>query len=182
MKKIIVKLKENTTEFFKFSGIASSESKDADGDIIKQHGIDLSLVLNGKAIVNLEHDEPSVGFIEHAEIINNELYIEGIVFNTTVKTNQFYKMLQKNDPQNPVTLSIEFVNVERAKNNPSIMNQVVLTGVALIGIRDEPANKDTYAQLLKSIPRADLFVELMRRANDSVEFRQKLLKILNMTK
>lgn len=178
MKRITVRLKENTTEFFKFSGIASSESPDTDGDIIKQRGIDLSLVTNGKAIVNLEHDEPSMGFIEHAEIINNELYIEGIVFNKTVKSNQFYKMLQKNDPQNPVTLSIEFVNVERSEENPSIMNQVVLTGVALIGIRDDPANKDTYAQLLKSIPKDQLLQELLRRASISKVFKARLLKIV----
>ena len=85
MKKVIVKLKESTASFYRFTGIASTESKDSQGEIIKQNGINLSLVKNGKAIVNIEHDEPSVGNIEFAEIREGQLYIEGIVYNRTIK-------------------------------------------------------------------------------------------------
>lgn len=179
MKTIAVKLKANSEKYFRFSGIASSESRDTYGEIIKQRGINLSLVKQGKAIVNAEHDNTTIGNIEFAEIRNGQLYIEGIVYITTVKAKQFYDRLLKNDPNKPVTLSIEFVNPEYKKDDASILTEVILTGVALIGIRDEPANKDTYAELLKSISKADLFNELCRRANNSPTFKDQLLQLLS---
>lgn len=182
MKTIAVKLKANSDKFFRFSGVASSESKDTYGEIIKQRGINLSLVNQGKAIVNAEHDNTTIGKIEFAEIRNHQLYIEGIVYIKTVKAKQFYDRLIKNDPNRPVTLSIEFVNPEYKKNDNSILTEVILTGVALIGIRDEPANKDTYAELLKSVSKEQLFEELVKRAQSSSDFQARLIDILNKTK
>ena len=179
MKTISIKLKSNDGKFFKFSGVASTESRDTTGEIIKQRGIDLSLVKLGKAIVNAEHDNTTIGKIEFAEIRNGQLYIEGIVYIKTVKAKQFYDRLLKNDPDRPVTLSIEFVNPEYEKNDESVLTEIVLTGVALIGIRDEPANKDTYAELLKSISKADLFHEICQRANGSSTFKDQLLHLLS---
>lgn len=179
MKTIAVKLKDNNDKFFRFSGIASSESRDTAGEIIKQRGIDLSLVKRGKAIVNAEHDNTTIGNIEFAEVRNGQLYIEGIVYIKTVKAKQFYDRLVKNDPNRPVTLSIEFVNPEYAKGDESTLTEVVLTGVALIGIRDKPANKDTYAELLKSVSKADLFNELRRRANNSPTFKDQLILLIS---
>lgn len=179
MKKIAVKLKANNDKFFRFSGVASSETRDTYGEIIKQRGIDLSLVKMGKAIVNAEHDNTTIGNIELAEIRNGQLYIEGIVYIKTVKAKQLYDRLLKNDPNRPVTLSIEFVNPVYAKGDESVLTEVILTGVALIGIRDEPANKDTYAELLKSVSKAELFNELRRRANNSSTFKDQLLQLLS---
>ncbi len=179
MKKISVTLKDNNNKFFRFSGIASSESRDTTGEIIKQHGIDLSLVKRGKAIVNAEHDNTTIGKIEFAEVRSGQLYIEGIVFIKTVKAKQFYDRLLKNDQNKPVTLSIEFVNPEYAKNDESVLTEIVLTGVALIGIRDEPANKDTFAELLKSVSKADLFNEICQRAYKSSNFKDQLLQLLS---
>ena len=182
MKIISVKLKANNDKFFRFSGVASSESKDTYGEIIKQRGINLSLVKQGKAIVNAEHDNTTIGNIELAEVRNGQLYIEGIVYIKTVKAKQFYDRLVKNDTNRPVTLSIEFVNPEYKKNDNSVLTEVILTGVALIGIRDEPANKDTYAKLLKSVSKEQLFEELIRRAQSSYDFQARLIDILNKVK
>ena len=179
MKTISVKLKSNNGKFFRFSGVASTESRDTTGEIIKQRGIDLSLVKRGKAIVNAEHDNTTIGQIEFAEIRNSQLYIEGIVYIKTVKAKQFYDRLLKNDQNKPVTLSIEFVNREYAKNDESVLTEIVLTGVALIGIRDKPANRDTYAELLKSVSKADLFTEICQRANGSSTFKDQLLHLLS---
>lgn len=178
MKQISVKIKEANQKYFKFSGIASTESRDSYGEIIKQHGIDLSLVSLGKVIVNAEHDEPSIGKITHAEIKNGQLYIEGMVQIKTIKAKRFYELLTQKDPKFPVTLSIEFVNPEYSKNDKSKLNGILLTGVALIGLRDEPANRDTYAELLKSVSKLDLLNELMKRASKSNEFKARLLKLL----
>lgn len=178
MKTIAVSIKSQNEKFFKFSGIASSETRDTYGEIIKQRGIDLSLVKRGKVIVNAEHDDTVIGSVELAEIRDGQLYIEGIVYIKTVKAKQFHERLLKNDPSKPVTLSIEFVNPDYNKNDKSVLNEVVLTGVALIGIRDKPANKDTYAQLLKSVSKADLFDELLRRANNSPTFKNQLQHML----
>lgn len=177
MKTISVKLKSSNHKFFRFSGIASSESRDASGEIIKQRGINLSLVKLGKAIVNSEHDNTTIGKIEFAEVRGDQLYIEGIVYIKTVKAKQFYDRLVRNDPSQPVTLSIEFVNPEYEKEDDSILTEIILTGVALIGIRDEPANKDTYAELLKSFTKQELLNELLRRANASEEFKNKVKRL-----
>ncbi|MEK6775159.1 MAG: hypothetical protein AABY64_14555 [Bdellovibrionota bacterium] len=181
MTTIAVKLKANNDKFFRFSGVASSESRDAAGEIIKQRGIDLSLVRRGKAIVNAEHDNTTIGNIELAEIRDGQLYIEGIVYIKTIKAKQFYDRLVKNDPEKPVTLSIEFVNPEYAQGDESTLTEIILTGVALIGIRDKPANNDTYAELLKSVSKEDFFDEIMRRAHSSEEFKKRLIKILKFT-
>lgn len=178
MKKLSVTLKDNNNKFFRFSGIASSESRDATGEVIKQHGIDLSLVRSGKAIINAEHDNTTIGKIEFAEVRSGQLYIEGIVYIKTVKAKQFHERLKKNDINTPVTLSIEFVNPEYQQDDESVLTEVILTGVALIGIRDKPANKDTYAELLKSVSKDEIFHELLRRSNDSSNFKYQLLQIL----
>lgn len=178
MKTLTVYLKHTDKTFFRFGGVASSESRDTYGEIIRQRGINLSLVKQGKVIVNAEHDNSTIGKIEYAEIQNGKLYIEGVVYLKTLKARRFYDLLKKNDPNKPVTLSIEFVNPEYSKTDRSTLNQVVLTGVALIGLKDEPANKDTYAELLKSISKKELFEELMRRANSSSAFKDRLTKIL----
>lgn len=179
MKTITVKLKDNSDKYFRFSGIASSESRDEDGEIIKQDGIDLSLVHLGKAIVNAEHDNKTIGKIEYAEIQNSQLYIEGIVYIKTVQAQQFYDLLKRNDPNKPVTLSIEFINPEYAIKDVSIVTESVLTGVALIGLREEPANKDTYVELLKSCSKSQIFNELIHRSNNSPQFKYQLQKLLN---
>lgn len=178
MKTITVKLKDSYEKHFRFSGIASSESKDYYGEIIKQRGIDLSLVKRGKAIINAEHGETIIGRIEHAEIQNGKLYVEGLVYIKSIKAKQFYDLLKKNDPNKPVTLSIEFVNPQYSSKHKSTLTGVVLTGVALVGLKDEPANKDTYAELLKSISKEDFFDEIMRRANRSLDFTKRLHEIL----
>lgn len=178
VKTVTVKLKNSDKTFFRFSGIASSESRDTYGEVIKQRGIDLSLVKQGKAIVNAEHDNVTIGNIEFAEVRDGQLYIEGIVYIKTLKAKRFYDLLQKGDANKPVTLSIEFVNPGYSKNNKSTLTDVVLTGVALIGLRDEPANPDTYAELLKSVSKDEILNELIRRANDSPSFKNQLLQIL----
>lgn len=179
MKTLTVHLKYSDKAFFKFSGVASSESRDSYGEIIKQQGINLSLVRQGKVVVNAEHDNITIGKIEQAEIRNGTLYVEGIVYLKTPKAKRFYDLLKDNDPTRPVTLSIEFVNPGYSKYDRSIVNEIVLTGVALIGIKDEPANKDTYVELLKSVPKAELLNELKRRSNLSPSFKNQLLQILS---
>lgn len=179
MKILTVHLKHSDKTFFKFGGVASSESRDSYGEIIKQRGINLSLVSQGKVFVNAEHDDTTIGRIEHAEIRNGNLYVEGIVYLKTIKAHQFYDLLKKEDPDNPVTLSIEFVNPEYSRKDRSILNQIILTGIALIGLKDEPSNKDTWAELLKSITKEELFAEIKRRSDTSPVFRLKLEKILS---
>ena len=178
MKTLTVHLKHSDKTFFKFSGVASSESRDSYGEIIKQRGINLSLVGQGKVIVNAEHDNSTIGKIEHAEIQNGKLYVEGIVYLKTLKAKHFYDLLKNNNPSQPVTLSIEFVNPEYSKSDKSTLNQIILTGVALVGLKEEPANKDTYAKLLKSVSKEDLLNEIIKRANNSSSFKNQLHQLL----
>lgn len=178
MKTITVKLRQYDKTYFRFSGIASSESRDSYGEIIKQRGIDLTLVDQGKAIVSAEHDNTTIGKIEYAEIRSGRLYIEGIVYLDTPKAKRFYNLLLKDDPNRPVTLSIEFVNPEYSRNDKTTLTKVILTGVALVGLVEEPANKDTYVELLKSISKKELLKELVKRADKSPDFKEQLLLIL----
>lgn len=178
MKTLTVHLKNSDKTFFRFGGVASSESRDTYGEIIKQRGIDLSLVKQGKAIVNAEHDDITIGKIEFAEVRNGQLYIEGIVYIKTIKAKQFYDLLKKNDPTRPVTLSIEFVNPEYSAQDDSILVDIILTGVALVGLKDEPANKDTYVELLKSISKDEILKELLHRSDNSPIFKNQLLQLL----
>ncbi|MBY0315403.1 MAG: hypothetical protein K2Q26_07780 [Bdellovibrionales bacterium] len=179
MKTLTVHLKSNNDTFFRFGGVASSESRDTHGEIIKQQGINLSLVSQGEVIVNAEHDNLTIGRIENAEVKNGKLYVEGIVYLKSIKAKRFFNLLKKDDPSNPVSLSIEFVNPEYSKADKNTLNQVVLTGIALIGLKDEPANSDTYAELLKSISRADLFNELKRRSELSPVFKNSVQRLLS---
>lgn len=178
MKAITVKLKSSDKISFRFSGVASSESRDTYGEIIRQRGIDLSLVKQGKVVVNAEHDGAAIGKVEYADIRNGRLYVEGIVYVRTLNAKRFYDLLKKSDPNRPVTLSIEFVNPEYSKSDKSTLTDVVLTGVALIGLKDEPANTDTYAELLKSVSKNEILNELIRRSNDSPLFKSQLLALL----
>lgn len=179
MKLITVNIKESSAQSFKFCGVASSESRDSYGEIIKQKGIDLSLVAKGKVIVNAEHDEPTIGRVTFAEVQNGQLYLEGLVEIKTIKAKRFFELLKQKDPKYPVTLSIEFVNPEYSKKDKSQLDSIVLTGVALIGLRDEPANSDTFAELLKSMSKSDLIKEIQKRSKRSQSFRFQMLRLLS---
>lgn len=178
MKTVTVRLKNGDNTSFRFAGIASSESRDSYGEIIKQQGIDLTLVEQGKAIVTAEHGGTTIGKIEYAAVRNGQLYLEGVVFLKTIMAKRFYELLKDNSKDNPVTLSIEGVNPEYSKTDRSTLTEIILTGVALVGLEAEPANKDTFAKLLKSISKQDLLAELMRRAEGSPDFKIQLQRIL----
>lgn len=179
MKIIKVKLKYDGISYFKFGGIASSESIDSYGEIINQSGINLSLVKEGKVIVNSEHGNEIIGRIESAQIVDNKLHVEGVVFVKTIAAKKFYELLKLNDPNKPVTLSIELINLIYSKDDKSFLKESVLSGVALVGINNYPANKDTYAELLKSIKKEDLIIEIIRRAERNKNFKARLLKLLS---
>lgn len=179
MKTITVRLKDIGKGYFRFAGIASSETRDTYGEIIRQRGINLSLVPQGKVIITPEHEEFTIGKIDHARLQANKLYVEGTVYLKHPKAIRFFNILKKNDQTRPVTLSIEFVNPEYSANDRSILNQVILTGVALVGLDAEPANPDTYVNLLKSVPRHLLLAELIRRSEKSESFRNQLIQIIN---
>lgn len=179
MKKITVHLKNVGKDHFRFSGIASSESRDAYGEIIKQRGINTSLVKQGKVIVNAEHEDAVIGRIETAEVRQNQLYVEGIVYLKNPKAKKFYNLLLEQNPHKPVTLSIEFVNPKHFAKDRSILSEVILTGVALVGLEAEPANSDTYVELLKSVTRDQLIQELIRRSENSDAFKERLNALLN---
>ncbi len=75
-------------------------------------------------------------------------------------------------------MSVELVNPDFSPTDKTIMTNTVLTGVALVGIRHEPANKNTYAELLKSVTKQQLFNEILRRAEGSLTFRNHLEQLV----
>lgn len=144
--------KSETDEYFEIEGLASTDDKDLEGEILKQN-FDLSSILAGKGYLNDDHgnnypnkDHARIGVIDEAKITPAGLWIKGKVWKDHPASVSFKNEL-KHKP-GMVQFSIEGYSQKRTGANRGTVNKAYVTGVALTR---NPVNPYTYAQLAKSL-------------------------------
>lgn len=133
-------------------GIASTEDKDLQGEIVKAEGIVLSYFLNS-GFINDNHAKDTSGKIgvpTEAKITKNALWIKGYLLDTERARAicELANALEKSGSNRKLAWSIEGKILERDKKDPNVVTKCWLKDVALTA---EPVNPHTYADFSKSI-------------------------------
>lgn len=134
-------------------GIASTLDKDSDGEILDPNGFDLGFFMKS-GFLNWHHQskgDPSsiVGEPTKAEVRNNELYIEGELYNDSPLAQKVWdlgQLLEKSGSKRRLGFSVEGSIIE---TNP--VNKKYITKARIIGcaITPTPKNSNTLMNIMK---------------------------------
>lgn len=146
--------KAETDEWFEVEGLASTDDRDLQGEILQQEGFDLSPIRQGKGYFNADHgqhydvkDQARLGIIEEAELTEKGLWIKGKVFKNHPESMIYYNELKHGKP-GAVQFSVEGAIVQRDDMDKGWVKRARIAGVALTR---NPVNPKTYASLSKSL-------------------------------
>jgi len=133
-------------------GLASTESRDQQGEIIIQKGMDLTPIDKKQGYLNFDHKtgpENLIGTISGYTKTKKGLYVEGNLFKNHTRAKSVYEIMSSlsDGDKGRVGLSVEGAIVERDSKNPKIIKKCKIKNVALTF---NPVNTDTYADLVKS--------------------------------
>jgi len=179
---------------WKIRGLACTENKDRQGEIILQKGIDLSPVDSKKGWLNYEHSkllEDRIGTLDGYAKTDKGLVIEGRLFKAHKRAQAVYEIMQslgEND-KGRIGLSVEGSVLERDAFNPKIIKKCQIRNCA---VTFNPVNTDTYADLIKGFNASEVEFEateenalLQEAATDEPVFTvaqvSALLKSLGIT-
>lgn len=134
-------------------GLASTPSKDQQGEIVLVKGLDLTYLDQGKGTFNWNHfgdKDPSsvIGLItEHNRTPDGELYVKGRLLKALPKAQAAYnlmKALSAEGESRRMGMSIEGKVLHKA-------NQVIYKAwVKAVALTMDPVNQDTYVSFAKS--------------------------------
>lgn len=145
----IVKSANPSSKNFKIKGLASTPTKDKDGDVLEQN-FDLSEF----KWINYEHGKnPSevIGEITKARVTKRGLEIEGELYADNELAKEVYNLavnMQKAGNGNRLGLSVEGRTIERDNKDKSKVKKAQLFAVAVC---KTPMNGDTFLDITKSL-------------------------------
>jgi hypothetical protein len=140
-------------------GIASTADVDSDGEILEPSGYDLSR-LTTSGHINWNHlakNDPSkiIGEPDVAKIVNNKLYIEGVLYKGHDLAESVWKYaetLNGNNTTRRLGWSVEGRALQRDPMNPKRITKALITNVA---ITPSPVNASTFVDIVKGTQRED---------------------------
>lgn len=143
---------------WKVKGLASTEHKDQQGEIIIQKGMDLTPIDKKQGYFNFDHQpgiENIVGAIDGYSKTPAGLYVEGRLFKNHTKAKALHEIMSSlgESDRGRVGLSVEGRIIERDPYNPKIIKKCEIKNVA---ITLNPVNSDTYADLMKSLTHSEM--------------------------
>jgi hypothetical protein len=137
----------------RIEGIASTEAKDLQGEIVKQSGLDISALKAGLGLFNYDHEkgpENILGAIDDADLTDRGLKVKGYLFKHQPRAKAFYDIMRSLKPEQSkrVQMSIEGKIVKREGENGKVIGKAKVEKVALTV---DPVNTETYTELVKSL-------------------------------
>lgn len=156
---------------WRVAGIASTSSKDRQGEVIIPEGIDATPIAKGKGFFNWDHDnspENTVGVLDSYKKTPNGMFVEGRLFKNHTRAKAVYEImssLNKGDTGR-VGMSVEGKVLERDPKNPSIIKRCLIKNVALTM---NPVNQDTFADIIKSMSTEEVQFESEGKPNETNE-------------
>lgn len=138
---------------WQISGVASTEDRDLQGEIVKQNGLDISVLKAGRGLFNYEHrsnPEDIVGLVEDANFIDKGLKVDGYLFRSHKRAQAIAEIMQslKKGHEKRVQLSIEGAVINRDPSDKKVVKAARIENVA---ITFAPVNQNTYATFAKSL-------------------------------
>lgn len=142
---------------WRIMGLASTASRDLQGENINLKGLDLTPIKKGKGVWSYDHKkgpENTLGIIDTYNLEKKGLYLGGYLFKNHDRAkavHQIMSSLNKSD-RGRVGMSVEGVVKQRAGRDGKTINKAVISGCALTL---NPINTDTYCDLVKSFSSVD---------------------------
>lgn len=133
-------------------GLASTQNRDQQGEIIDLKGLDLSPIKKGRGIFNFDHKkgpENTVGIIDTYKFSDDGLYLGGYLFKGHDRAKALYQImgsLNKAD-RGRMGMSVEGVIKERKGADGKVIAKATIHSCALTM---NPVNSDTFINLVKS--------------------------------
>lgn len=134
-------------------GLASTNQKDLQGEVVDPKGLDLSPIEKGRGIFNFDHKkgpENVIGIIDKAHQSEKGLFMGGYLFKNHERAksvHQIMSSLGKSD-QGRMGMSIEGVIQERTGKDGKTIKKAKIMSCALTL---NPVNTDTYVNFAKSL-------------------------------
>ena len=131
-------------------GIASTDSRDLQGEIVKQHGIDFSYFLK-HGYFNDDHKtgpEHKVGQPTECKITKNGMWVKGFLFNSHKKADEYWELmhaLNESGSTRQVGFSIQGKVKRRAGK------EISECWIQDIALTPAPVNTTTWAEIAKSL-------------------------------
>jgi hypothetical protein len=153
-------------------GLASTSSKDRQGEVILPEGIDASPIDEGRGLLNWDHlkgPENILGSLDSYKKTPEGFFVKGRLFKNHDKAksvHQIMSSLNKSDKLK-MGMSVEGKILERAGQDGKIIKKCQINAVALTM---NPVNQDSFVDLVKSMSGTDL------EFNSSAENLQVLAK------
>lgn len=148
----IIKAKdEEGNEIMKLGGIASTASRDTDGESLDPNQFDLSY-LKSNGHINWGHSKDPdaiIGEPINAEIRKEGLWVESMLYPDSPLAKKVYKLaqrLQKNSKKRRLGYSIEGKATSRDPNDPTRVTSAMITNIALT---PNPKNSDSIVDIIK---------------------------------
>lgn len=158
-------------------GLASTSSRDQQGEIILPEGIDATPIEKGRGILNWDHQkgpENTVGLLDSYQKTPEGFFIKGRLFKNHQKAKSIHEIMSslgKSD-SGRMGLSVEGKILERAGKDGKTIKKCVINAVALTM---NPVNQDSYASLAKSLNSDNSEVEFEGDQSSPLEEVQKSL-------
>jgi len=131
----------------KLVAIASTETKDRMGDVIKASGWKLNNYKKNPVLLFAhKYNEPPIGIAKNIRIEENKLVFEP-VFHGITQLSREIKEMYTSEPPIMRAFSVGFIPLKTAENNPHIIEQAELLEISAVPV---PANAEALVSLAKS--------------------------------
>ena len=154
---------------WRVKGVASTASRDQQGEVIIQKGIDPSAIDEGKAYFNWDHGrgpENILGPIDSYQKQPGQFIVEGRLFKNHSRAKVVHEImssLTKAD-RGRMGMSVEGKILERGGEDGKTIKKCKITAVALTM---NPVNQDSQADLVKSLSSDSLAIDFETKKADS---------------
>ena len=133
-------------------GLASTPTKDLQGEVVDPKGLDLAPIEKGRGLFNFDHKkgpENMIGAIDTYKKDDSGLYLGGYLFKNHDRAKAVYNVMSslKKSDRGRVGLSIEGMIKERSGSNSKTVSKALITGCA---VTFNPINTESYCDLVKS--------------------------------
>lgn len=131
-------------------GVASTDGRDLQGEIVQQTGIDFSHFLK-EGYFNDDHKpgpDAKIGQPTEAKLTKNGLWVKGFLFKDKKKADEYWELmnsLEVSQSDRKVGFSIQGKVIRRAGN------QIEKCWIQDIAITTQPVNTATWAEIAKSL-------------------------------
>ena len=134
-------------------GVCSTEDRDLQGEVVKQHGLDFSYIEEGMGLFNWNHkNDPQhiLGKIDKAEVNDDKTIVEGYLFPEVDNAKALMGIMGSLKPEDKgrIQMSIEGRIISRGGHDEKDIDAARIERVALTM---DAVNPHTYAELVKSL-------------------------------